>query len=310
MGRPGMNVPNFFIYGCERTGTTLLCALLSEHPSVYVLNDSHLFAEFNRVKTPQVVLAARKGLAWAVGTPRLVAREEKSHLPPADSPVLMDEVRSYYRGLVARWMRGDMWRLEYVRRIDPPADIAKSHGGSLTFHSMFESLYLVFVPPEHAAKDVLGEKTPRHSYLSAWIRDNYPEAKHITLIRSPVTTVASLYKRHARNLRRAVNLCLSYYLEALNVVGDEDEDLIVSYEDVIQNTQETLNRIFEYLGVAQATIGTTFSYNARRHYIGTAIDPQSNRNLESVLTARQKDSVVDKCRVICERFYPDLLVRT
>ena len=38
--------PGFFLFGAARSGSTLFCALLSEHRDVFCLNDSFLYYSF------------------------------------------------------------------------------------------------------------------------------------------------------------------------------------------------------------------------------------------------------------------------
>lgn len=41
---------DYFIFGCQRSGTTLLCALLSEHTETFCLNNNFLFYAWARSK--------------------------------------------------------------------------------------------------------------------------------------------------------------------------------------------------------------------------------------------------------------------
>src|SRR5688572_203875 len=97
--------PDFFIFGCERSGTTLLCALLSEHREICVVNDSFVYNVLNGRGWPRKVQLVYKALSRATGSPLLLSKAESSHLPPASAPVPPRLIGEYVAALAARYNR-------------------------------------------------------------------------------------------------------------------------------------------------------------------------------------------------------------
>ena len=230
-----MNMPNFFIFGCERSGTTLFCALLSEHSEVCVLNDTFMYNVLNDLHTSRVKKAVRKTLAKVAHDSKLIALAESSQLPAIDTKVSPETVERFFSRLLERYTRRkkDNWLVEYGEKLDPVPVVAVAEKNALTMQKLLEITYFQLLPENQRHKPALGEKTPIHSFLSQWLHVNYPQAKSITLIRHPVTNVAAIFKRR-NNLDESIGTYLSYY-EQSDALLQQGETLLVRYEDLIDN---------------------------------------------------------------------------
>lgn len=296
--------PNLFIFGSERSGTTLLCALLSEHPQVFASNESFIFHVYARVKGYRKLSNPWICKALSLFIP----------LPSGEYLVPASEAKKYLAKLKDRYYVSDPgqtqhnWLTQYLERFEPSAILEKAEKAELTLREMFNTIYSQLVPDEHKGKIVFGEKTPSHLYLSPWICSLYPEAKVITLIRNPITNIAAIYKRpHAANLENAIDLYLTYHQRRFNFLYEGNKSLVIRYEDLLENPEATLSKIYQYLNADTGAINTEFNYYIKQDYVGNQIDVKRDSSLREVLNEEQKSLVRDRCRHIFEKFYPEEL---
>ncbi len=95
------------------------------------------------------------------------------------------------------------------------------------------------------------DKTPRYHLIAEQIFQTFPDARFIVLWRNPLAVVASML-----GFRPPWNL-YDWYIDLYkgfeNLIAFEfahrDRILSVRYEDLVQNKDETLARIFKYLGL-------------------------------------------------------------
>lgn len=296
--------PHFFIFGCERSGTTLLAALLSEQQDVFVLNDSFIYKVLNDIRTPTVERVLRKGISRAIPHHRLIAHSEASKLPDAEERIGPAETATFLSRLERRYRGkdGTGWLAVYADRLDPDPILGAAAQGTLTARLLLSHVYLQLTPPEQREKRWLGEKTPAHIYLAPMIRSRYPDAPLITLVRRPVTNVAAIHRRiNAHSIDVAINIWKSCFDRRLAGLYDGRNALVLRYEELVHETETALARVFRYLGVDVDGIATSFAYYIKNHYIGNQIDPERDRALEQSLNAEQRRHVMDRCSQVYER---------
>ena len=90
------------------------------------------------------------------------------------------------------------------------------------------------------------EKTPPNVYCFRQIREIFPEAQFIQIVRDARDSMVSYYRR-TQNAFLTVG---QWYFATLAGLQNEDWDnfLIVRYEDLVENPVETLRRICRFLG--------------------------------------------------------------
>lgn len=294
--------PNLFIFGCERSGTTLLCALLSEHPQVFATNESFIFDVYARFKGYKKLSNPLVYKAFSILLP----------LPSGEYVVSVAEAKKYLAKLKDRYAisdRGqtqDNWLAQYLDSFNPSEIITQAETRNLTLGEIFNMIYSQIVPNEQKHKLIFGEKTPSHFYLSPWISSLYPTAKIITLVRHPITNIAAIYKRNQTlGLDYAISCYLSHFQQRFNFLYAGDKSLIIRYEDLLTNTEATLTQIYRYLNIETEQINTEFNYYIKQNYIGSKIDPQRDLKLQEFLDAKQQSLVRNRCKSVIERFYSE-----
>jgi hypothetical protein len=314
--------PSFFIFGPERSGTTLLTFLLSGQPDVFVLNDSFVFDRY----VEWALLGDRNGrLNKAKKLTRLVAGLAPSIRPSLrgktsslrqvyyaargryalrfhpDDVVSADEACGYYRVLKARYL-GSLTRKtasflnDYAEGIpEPDDDVTIRDLLSWTINSV-SSLFL------DSPQAVLGEKTPIHTPYAEWIKCLYPFSKRILMVRDPVANVASIYRRFG-DFDQAVRI-YDMYAEGLMTLGSKGDVLVVTHEDLTSSTRSTLGQILTFLDPSLA-LDETCPVNAytKSEYTGTTVDNSRVSMAPNTLSSAQTNSVAARFRPIRERFY-------
>ena len=297
--------PDFFIFGCERSGTTLLCALLSEHPEICVVNDSFIYNVLNNQGWPRNVQLAYKALSRAARSPALLSKAESSHLPSADRPISADLPGRFLAALIARYRRRTEgnWLAQYAERLEQdPVD----NRGIGTYRELLDTVLTKLMPDDQREKPLLGEKTPIHSHMQLWLRDSYPKARTVVLLRHPITNVAAMFKRRpSLGLDRAIDVYLSYYRGALADLLDKPDPgvIIVRYEDLLASPQESVGSLQQWLGAGDSPIAETFHYFVKQSYVGDRIEPSRDDELRALLDDRQQRQVLDRCAPIVQQLY-------
>jgi hypothetical protein len=292
--------PSFFIFGAERSGTTLLCALLSEHPQVFCLNDSFIFYSY----------AHHKGLKRYTNYWKYLIFSKIRKLPPGNSLVDTNEVEKYVSELIQTYNhfnpKDNPWLTKYSQTLEIQSILSQASQSEFTLSDLFNMIYAQLIPLDKQGDRIYGEKTPSHFYLSPWILNSlYPEAKTIVLIRNPITNVASIYKRRGQNLEKAIEVYLSYYDSRLDFLRKRKESITVRYEDLIGNQENTLKKIFEYLNVFSNEVSTQFDYFIKQHYIGNKVDPARDLKLQEMFDEHDKKLIKKRCSHIFEKFYSE-----
>jgi hypothetical protein len=108
-----------------------------------------------------------------------------------------------------------------------------------------------------SGKRILLDKTPRYYHILPFIRKTMPHARFIWIRRNPLDVaasyqatwnidIASLIGDH-RDIPHFFDFALGFRL--LADFADENDVCVVSYEDLVDNPQAQLNRIFDHMGI-------------------------------------------------------------
>jgi hypothetical protein len=203
----------FFIFGCPRSGTSLLSQMLGSHPNLAIPYESHLYDSIypivERYSNP-----CRESLRARLVSEILRTEHIRNWTPP---PSLPDT-------------------LEAIRRYD--------------FHGIVEGLMRAWAQRQGKAR--WGEKTPQHTLCWRTIAAGFPRLQVIHLIRDG-RDVALSYKaaffgpKHVYPLARRWQQYLSAAEEARASLGDK-AFLQVRYEDLVRDPELELRRICGFLG--------------------------------------------------------------
>lgn len=244
-----------------------------------------------------------KALARAAPSPDLLSRAEAGHAPSLDRRVPVATTKRYFRTLVARYDRRNdgNWLGHYSQQLKEQGVLKAEF---VTFRELVDSVFAALVPVEQRGKALVGEKTPIHSHMQSWLRESYPGARVVVLVRNPLTNVAAIYKRR-RNLGvdGAIDVYLSYYEISLAGLFSKADVVTVRYEDVVHSPESTVAKVHDWLGVESSPIPESFHYYLKQAYIGQRIEPSRDTDLRAILTDSQQETVAERCAFLIERFY-------
>jgi hypothetical protein len=236
---PQQHAP-FFIFGCPRSGTSLLSRMLASHPNLAVPYESHLY----------------------------------------DSvfPIVQRHGDPSRRSARARLV-SEILRTEPIRRWTPPPSVADTLDAIQRddFHGIVEALMRTWAASQ--GKSRWGEKTPQHTFCWRAISAGFPGLQVVHLIRDG-RDVALSYRaahfgpKHVYPLARRWRNYLAAAEEARATLGDQ-VFLQVRYEDLVTDPERELRRICRFLGEEFAPSMLAFHRGRNFH-----VDQRNAQNLQ------------------------------
>ena len=207
-----MKKPPFFIVGCSRSGTTLLQSLLDAHPNLAIPPESQIYYRFGGIF-------------------------------PYYGDLSVDRNRRRF----IRDLLGDA----YIQKWNMNLSVSKVErmAPKFTRAHIIESLFRFY--KEERGAERWGDKTPEHIRYLPMIREDFPDAYLIHLVRDG-RDVAEAFRRMifgpvsalglGRTWRREVTHWLDYRKE-----GETENMLEVRYEDLVSAPKEVLKRILAFI---------------------------------------------------------------
>ena len=211
-GQTGMGRP-LFIFGCGRSGTSLLSRMLDSHPAIGVPYESHLY---NRIYP-------------------LLRRQGEPRRPQARARLIEELLRTDY---IRHWSPSpSRTQVEALIQRDGFAGIVEGLLGAWT---------------ECQGKRRWGEKTPQHTLWWREIREGFPTMQVIHVVRDG-RDVALSYQaahfgpKHVYPLAKRWVEYLRVAEEAQAALADH-AFITIRYEDLLREPERELRRICTFLG--------------------------------------------------------------
>lgn len=210
---PAVLRPPFFIFGCGRSGTSLLSRMLDSHPGITVPHESHLYNRFYPLLPRSADL----------GNPRTRER------------------------LLARILA-----TEHMRLWTPPPALGATLAAVRRpdFHGIVEALLDTWTRSQGKAR--WGEKTPHHTLWWRTILAGFPDLRVVHLVRDGRDVALSFKSapfgpKHVYQAARHWAHYLAAAEDACNALGPTGF-LQVRYEDLLADPEGELRRICAFLG--------------------------------------------------------------
>ncbi len=205
-----------FLVGAPRSGTTLLQNLIACHPDVASAPETHFFVH---------------------ATPALLYER---NLPPICKRRLPDRIepKSAER-LVAR-LAAAMKR----NGLDTAAFESNFAGDGIRTRDLANR----FFASQADGAAIFLEKSPPHVFFVPEIRDVYPDAKIVNIVRDPRDVVASINEMLDRQGKSGRTVFERARVWSASVNAAQRHDLFtVRYEDLVLNRDEVLRSVFGHL---------------------------------------------------------------
>ncbi len=139
--------------------------------------------------------------------------------------------------------------------------------GCQTTRDLIDRIHELYMT-EHG-KDIWGQKTPRFIRHGALFKQVYPNAKFIHVLRDPRATVNSLIRSNVHNSNPY--FAAKRWLKDVRAGQDlkavyPDDVLEIRYEDLVTNTEQTLRRVTDFLGLDYAAEMLTYYETGQAEY--------------------------------------------
>ncbi len=204
-----------FIVGMPRSGTTLMRALLNQHPRVSLaLTESHFIPYFIK----------------SFGDP-----------PPLNTP---GKVELFIKRFHQTVFYQNLSKQGYTFN----AEDLSQHASLNSWASIFECILRHFSPKPDQTDVIWGDKTPGYLKHISLLKQLYPEARFLHIIRDPRDYCLSARQSWGKSIYRAAHrwqATLSKARQVGRTMGDAY--LEVTYESLLGDTENVMGRIAEFL---------------------------------------------------------------
>lgn len=323
--------PSFFIFGPERSGTTVLAFLLSGQPGLFCVNDSFVFRSFvdsvllarpgssKRVSGRGLAvlglqvakLAAHGDFAGRRSLRELFHRAQETYLLkafPASHQIGESQIDRYVELLRHRYGRPnrvyDDFLVQYLQPLESAVRVFVEM--EVVYLADLFSVPLVEIVNRFRPSDddfIYGEKTPIHTVFGEWILELYPAAKALLVVRHPISNIASLYSRH-RPLERALDLYERFTSAVLRLSGHPRVE-VVRFEDLLTRSSEVMEYLVRFLGADSFDSSLPLMAYVKRDYTGAKLDNSRHPNPEDLLNAGLRRAIRRRFGPLFEAFTYD-----
>lgn len=205
----------FFIVGTGRCGTTLLQAMLSSHPNIYIPPELRYFGRHD----PSVAFS---------------------------DPLRDEDVEEYLRRC-----RIDIWWQDMGMDLAAFEDAVR--GGVRSGREIFLWLLAHICAERGGLKQRIGEKSPYNGMMMPRIRDLFPRAKFIHIYRDPrdvTTSYLAQYWCTDRNGFRCAGYIKHFLRHLSDLRAQLPKDLLheIRYESLVREPQAALRSVCAFLG--------------------------------------------------------------
>ena len=233
----------FFIVGCPRSGTSLLQVMISNHPDLMLPTETGFYSRIY---------------------PKYLGKwGELSDLNNFN--YALEEILSCYKHLELDTDR--------IRQL--------CQSGQPSWETIFLAILTTFAE-KHQVKRV-GEKSPNHFRCIGLLKERFPNAKFIHIIRDPRAVILSM-KKSLFESKNIGSLCKIWH-EAIEIHRKYSERLgskgyiAVKYEDLVTQPETTLRPICDFLDI---TFSPQMLEHHKREFLGFR-DVESQPHMKSTL---------------------------
>ena len=308
--------PDFFIVCPPRCGSSLLTVLLNMHPEIAIAQDTSVFTEYKDAHLVADMVANQRlenfnfrflGHILSDVAIQQISKQVLSYSDPNQRLVISFFLTNFFRFHAADTMVDDPRKdrgtgHEYLKYIDFDHFFALFYGSGTPPQKAFNLIINSIIRGSGLAGRTIGEKTPSHALCAPLIASLYPEARFINLIRNPIPYVGSRKQRVDTSIEQH---CLLYRHSLDLMVENGGRGMFIRYEDLLNNTDETLRSIHAHLGVAPRTMDDELDSGVYPQYVGKSIDPSRDKKNWDFVDDSERALIRQQLPDAFDRFYSD-----
>ena len=246
----------FFITGAQRSGTTLLAVMLSNHPDILMERRVLAFEIITSVRSIFEILPFNMDVDTVEFQKWLMQNDSSSRLRE-----LLDEELLKESSSIADW-------------------IEKSINKKLAVD----------------CKQIWGDKSPNLEHYYNDVKLIFPKAKVIHMIRDGRAVAHSMFRRASSHILLSAQRWVDSAVRAMvnqQIVGSE-KYLIIKYEDLVINPDPTMRKICNFLDIQfnnKILTATDDDVEAGQNYVKREVDSSIIDNWKERLTTKQIKAV-------------------
>ncbi len=225
-----------FIIGMGRSGTTLLSALLNQHPEVHA--------------TPEAVFLIFFLDAW----------KNKTRYSENDIDMIFEQIQYFaYTHPFFGWTFDEKEMKRSMKEFVKDRDV--------TFHALCSFIYEGFKVDnmDKSGARILADKNPSYLLFADKLSEAFPQAKFIYIVRDYRANILSRKESpdlRTPELRHNAWLWKFYNLRALTFMKDNPAKVImIKYEDLVEHKEREMKRAFTFLGLDPALVRNESQYS-------------------------------------------------
>lgn len=155
-----------------------------------------------------------------------------------------------------------------------------------------------------ASKDFIVEKTPANAYMYRRLKDSWPDARFVFLLRHPESIARSWHETDPvkRPLDTAVTDVLRYLTAVEEARTADGDGFTVRYEDITDDPEREMRRLCEFLGVDYAPAMLNYGRKTGRELVRGLGDWRENIRTGTVQPGRalpKEDEIPERLRAMC-----------
>lgn len=226
---------NVFVIGAPKSGTSLVMSLLDSHPSLFVLSEeSDLYPIVQPLIKSRIFQLLPRRLKVSLFL-KLFLKE--SHFRNYSTSGEITDISGNYDYTLFDF---DSFLLTLKSRL---LALDKLERG-LIIKEVFNSIQLTI----GSVADIVIEKTPRHTFYTDEIREDFKDSRFIFVERDFSDNYRSYSRKHDISLSQFSDIWLynKFVFQHLKVEGNVYH---ISYEELVQNPVETMQGLSRFLSI-------------------------------------------------------------
>ncbi|MFY0655003.1 MAG: sulfotransferase [Cyclobacteriaceae bacterium] len=272
----------FFIFGSGRNGSTLLNVMLNQHSKIFLPPEQYFLGN------------------------SIIKYQLYNHI------LWRDLIKIIYAELIPE-TGSHSWKLRPDKIIDEAFHFT---GEQRTLENLIHHIYISYADQLGEKPEIWGDTTPYNTQYLNEVYDLFPKAKYVFLLRDGRDVVAAYKKPDKKiieELSDPINSAKHWLgsIQKYQWLKKRASVHMIKYEDLVENTEEQLKALLNFLGFDYENKTLEFHKNIpdikeyREEHHENLFKPIQNNSIgqwESILTQEEKETVIPRLEKSLRQF--------